>query len=138
MPRLVLSIAALLASSSLSAQGLTVTIERIEQAQGHVLVVVADSESAWNGQAPRVAARKIAADAAGSLPVSFEDLPPGRYAVQVLHDANDNGKLDTNIVGMPIEGYGFSNNPRVMRKAHFDEAVFELPAEGTTISIELR
>ena len=127
-----------MASSGLSAQGLTVTIERIEQAQGHILVLVADSEAAWDGQAPRVAARKIAVEAAGSLPVTFEDLPPGRYAVQVLHDANDNGKLDTNIVGMPTEGYGFSNNPQVMRRAHFDEAVFELPAEGTAISIALR
>lgn len=138
MPRLVLPIAALLASSGLSAQGLTVNIERIEQTQGHILVLVADSAAAWDGQAPRVAARKIAVEAAGSLPVTFEDLAPGRYAVQVLHDANDNGKLDTNIVGMPTEGYGFSNNPQVMRRAHFDEAVFELPAEGTAISIALR
>src|SRR5690606_22791100 len=122
--------AALLASSGLYAQSLTVNIERIERAQGHILVLVADSEAAWDGQAPRVAARKIAVEAAGSLPVTFEELPPGRYAVQVLHDANDNGKLDTNIVGMPTEGYGFSNNPQVMRKAHFDEAVFEVPAEG--------
>lgn len=138
MPRLVLPIAALLASSGLSAQGLTVNIERIEQTQGHILVLVADSAAAWDGQAPRVAARKIAVEATGSLPVTFEDLAPGRYAVQVLHDANDNGKLDTNIVGMPTEGYGFSNNPQVMRRAHFDEAVFELPAEGTAISIALR
>ena len=138
MPRIALTFAVLLASSGLSAQGLTVNIERIEQAQGHILVLVADSEAAWDGQAPRVAARKIAVEAAGSLPVTFEDLPPGRYAVQVLHDANDNGKLDTNIVGMPTEGYGFSNNPQVMRRAHFDEAVFELPAEGAAISIALR
>lgn len=138
MPRLVLPIAALLASSGLSAQALTVNIERIEQTQGHILVLVADSAAAWDGQAPRVAARKIAVEATGSLPVTFEDLAPGRYAVQVLHDANDNGKLDTNIVGMPTEGYGFSNNPQVMRRAHFDEAVFELPAEGTAISIALR
>ena len=138
MSRIALPFAALLASSGLSAQGLTVNIERIEQAQGHILVLVADSAAAWDGQAPRVAARKIAVEAAGSLPVTFEELPPGRYAVQVLHDANDNGKLDTNIVGMPTEGYGFSNNPQVMRKAHFDEAVFEVPAEGTAINIALR
>lgn len=138
MSRIALSFAALLASSGLYAQSLTVNIERIERAQGHILVLVADSEAAWDGQAPRVAARKIAVEAAGSLPVTFEELPPGRYAVQVLHDANDNGKLDTNIVGMPTEGYGFSNNPQVMRKAHFDEAVFEVPAEGTAINIALR
>lgn len=130
--------AALLASPCLHAEGLTVTIERIGQAQGHILVLVADSEAGWDGQAPRAAARKIAVENTEPLAVTFTDLAPGRYAVQVLHDANDNGRLDTNIVGMPTEGYGFSNNPRVMRKAHFDEAAFELPAEGARITVSLR
>ena len=40
------------------------------------------------------------------------NLPAGNYAVQVMHDENENNKLDTNFMGMPIEGYGFSNNPR--------------------------
>ncbi len=40
-------------------------------------------------------------------------LQPGRYAVAVIHDENGNGKLDTNALGMPVEGFGFSNNPRI-------------------------
>lgn len=129
---------ALLASPCLFAQGLTVTIDRIDMAQGHILVLVADSDAGWDGQAPRAAVRKIAVENTDPLPITFTDLAPGRYAVQVLHDANDNGKLDTNIVGMPTEGYGFSNNPNVMRRAHFDEAAFELTAEGMTMTISLR
>ena len=39
-----------------------------------------------------------------------------------MHDENDNNQLDTNFLGIPSEGYGFSNNPNVMRRAHFDEA----------------
>jgi uncharacterized protein (DUF2141 family) len=41
---------------------------------------------------------------------SFPDLSPGQYAVRYYHDENMNGKMETNIIGKPTEGYGFSNN----------------------------
>ena len=40
---------------------------------------------------------------------SFVDLMPGRYAVAVYHDANSNRVFDRNFIGIPTEGYGFSN-----------------------------
>ena len=42
----------------------------------------------------------------------IDDLAYGQYAIAVYHDKNKNGKLDTNILGVPIENYGFSNNAR--------------------------
>ncbi len=42
----------------------------------------------------------------------FEDIPPGTYAMVVIHDENMNGKLDTNVLGIPKEGYGFSNDAK--------------------------
>ena len=42
--------------------------------------------------------------------ISFPDLKPGKYAVRYYHDENLNGKMETNLVGKPTEGYGFSNN----------------------------
>ncbi len=41
----------------------------------------------------------------------FDNLPEGTYGVAVIHDENKNEKLDFNDAGMPIEGYGHSNNP---------------------------
>jgi uncharacterized protein (DUF2141 family) len=41
---------------------------------------------------------------------SFTNLKPGKYAVRYYHDENLNGKMETNLVGKPTEGYGFSNN----------------------------
>ena len=38
------------------------------------------------------------------------DLKPGKYAIRYFHDENLNGKMETNLVGKPTEGYGFSNN----------------------------
>ena len=116
---------------------LTVTITDIREAQGSLMVAVVNSDAGWNNQEKPVAAQKVAAGK-GEMMLKFADLPAGRYAVQVMHDQNDNGKLDTNFLGIPSEGYGFSNNPNVMRRAHFDEARFEMGPQNTSITIRLR
>jgi uncharacterized protein (DUF2141 family) len=38
------------------------------------------------------------------------NLSAGKYAVRFYHDENLNQKMETNMVGKPSEGYGFSNN----------------------------
>ena len=58
---------------------------------------------------------------------TFTNIPNGSYAIALFHDENENKKLDKNFLGMPKEGYGFSNNIRpTFRGANFDEAKFEL------------
>jgi uncharacterized protein (DUF2141 family) len=137
-----LLISALIASASVAAMPLaragelTVTISDIRSAKGSIMLSVVNSDAAWNSQEKPVAAQKIAAS--GQEVVLKFDLPAGDYAVQVMHDENENGKLDTNFMGMPIEGYGFSNNPQVMRRAHFDEAKFALGAAAASIVVRLR
>jgi uncharacterized protein (DUF2141 family) len=39
----------------------------------------------------------------------FINIPTGTYALAVIHDENMNGELGTNLLGVPTEGYGFSN-----------------------------
>src|SRR5690348_7704035 len=67
-----------------------------------------------NGLAPdggRLIGMAIRANV-GSLTAVFTELPPGRYAVIVVHDENDDGRLDANALGVPTEGYAFSNDAR--------------------------
>ncbi len=139
MRKLLLS--ALFVSSSCSASAadgaLVVTISDIRNPGGHLLVSVESSAQGWDGDGESVAVARIAAQP-GDVVQRFEDLPPGSYAVQVMHDENDNGKLDSNFIGIPSEGYGFSQNPSVMRRATFEEARFALPAEGAAITVRLR
>ena len=67
------------------------------------------------------------------------DLPPGNYAAAVVHDENGNGKLDTNFIGIPVEGYGVTNNPKPKRRgAHYSEAVFPLPTSGASLDISIQ
>ncbi|MCF8481454.1 MAG: DUF2141 domain-containing protein [Rhodospirillum sp.] len=44
----------------------------------------------------------------------FTDLPEGRYAIAFFHDENDNGKFDQGLLGVPMEGFGFSRDARVL------------------------
>ena len=57
----------------------------------------------------------------------FSNLPPGDYALAVIHDANSNKKMDKYFFGLPKEKYGFSNNARAFLKApSFKKAKFTL------------
>lgn len=124
-------------AADLAAAELTVRVEGIPSTAGRLLLSVAASSEAWDGQAAPAAAQRVPVQDT-SAEIVFSGLAPGRYAVAVIHDANDNGKLDTNPVGMPIEAYGFSNSPdALMRKATFEEAALELPEDGIVVTVNL-
>lgn len=128
---------ALISTSLAQAADLTVRVDDIRSAKGKLLLAVYDSVDGWNGKAKPVAADAQAVSG-DSATFHFADLATGTYAISVMHDENGNGKLDSNVMGMPIEGYGFSNDPKVMRKATFDEAAFAVGEKGTTIELHLR
>jgi uncharacterized protein (DUF2141 family) len=68
----------------------------------------------------------------------FEDIPPGRYALAVIHDENMNGKLDTNRLGVPTEGYGFSNDAKAFLSAPtFRAAGFSYDGRNVDMTIRL-
>ena len=60
----------------------------------------------------------------------IKNLKPGKYAVRYFHDENLNGKMETNMLGKPTEGYGFSNNVVGKRAMPpFEEWLFELSGD---------
>ena len=120
-----------------AAADLVVRVTEIRENAGHLMLSITDSAEGWDGTAKPIAAQREAASGKEAI-FRFTDLAPGAYAAQVMHDENDNGSLDANVLGMPTEGYGFSRNPQVMRKATFEEARFDLAASGGEIVIELR
>jgi uncharacterized protein (DUF2141 family) len=70
---------------------------------------------------------KVVAISGKTSSVKFEYLECGMYAVAVFHDRNNNGKLDKNMLGIPVERYGFSNNARETFSApSFSSASVEL------------
>ena len=68
----------------------------------------------------------------------FEDIPPGTYALGVIHDENMNGKLDLNALGIPKEGYGFSNDARGwLGGPSFSAASFKYDGRSVDLTIEM-
>ena len=80
----------------------------------------------------------ISVPAAKAAHVSLGQVQPGQYALLVVHDENANGRLDM-MMGIPREGFGFSNNPTIrMRAPRFDEVRFNLVPGAATQTIRLK
>jgi uncharacterized protein (DUF2141 family) len=66
----------------------------------------------------------------------FADIPPGTYALAVIHDENLDGKLAMNWLGVPQEGYGFSNDATgLLHAPSFEAASF--PYDGRSIDLRI-
>jgi uncharacterized protein (DUF2141 family) len=73
----------------------------------------------------------------GRFETEFVSLPDGEYAVVVVHDANDNGKLDSGFLGFGGESYGYSNNARSwFGRPDFEDAKIVVDQPGTLVEID--
>lgn len=70
--------------------------------------------------------------------IDFNGLPPGTYAAVCYHDENSNGKFDETMLGMPKEGYCFSNNVKPKFSApKFNECAFDYKGGDQSISMTM-
>ncbi|UZO80330.1 DUF2141 domain-containing protein [Aquimarina sp. ERC-38] len=86
-----------------------VTIENIKNDKGIILVGLYKDPAKFLKipfKYEKIKAKK------GSVNCTFMDVAPGEYAISLFHDENENGKLDTNFIGIPKEAYGVSNNAK--------------------------
>lgn len=83
-------------------------------------------------------ARRFTVPAAQAATLRVGDLASGDYAIALIHDENGNGRLDTRF-GIPIEGVGFSNNPRLLfGPPSFAAARFAVTDGATDETVKLR
>jgi uncharacterized protein (DUF2141 family) len=118
---------------------LTIHVAGLRNARGKLEVCVYKDASGFPETPARAFRREAVAIDARALTAQavFAGLPPGVYAVAVLHDENANGKLDKNFIGIPREGHGASNDPPPARRPPtFDEAKFTLHAPAQTVEIK--
>ena len=115
---------------------LTVDIDNIQVQTGALMVeLYANAEDYAAGHNPSASMIKPVTKTEHRL--VFSDLADGQYAVKVFHDENGNHSLDTNMLGVPSEGYGFSNNAGSFGPASFKDASFSLQADAQ-ITIYIR
>ena len=108
-------------------------IDGVNSTKGHVICGIFRSADGFPKEAQRAFKLiNVPANPTGVL-CAFPDIPAGTYAISVFHDENDDGALKTNLVGMPLEGYGVSNNhTHAMRAPNFEESHFTVDAQSTT------
>lgn len=126
----------LMAPASASAAELVVIVTGINPDKGLVrLGLYKDAESfPKNG---RTIADGKAIVRNGEVRYVFRNLDAGRYAVALFHDANSNGRFDKSVLGLPREGFAFSNGARaVLAPPSFERAAVTVRGH-TTIRISI-
>ncbi len=134
------SILILLAGASAHAATLTVDISNFQNETGSVSVAVYAAKENW--LKPDLAVANETADVGqaiseGTVSIDLE-LEPGEYAAVVHHDDNDNGKMDTNFIGIPKEPTGASNGEaNRFGPPRYQKAAFTLGENGLRMPIRL-
>ena len=126
-------------SAAAQASELTVDIEGLRNTTGVVQVALFRTADGYP-QRPELAARTRTGPVALPITVvSFDDLEPGTWALAVLHDENENGRLDTTLFGVPKEGIGASREAtRRLGEPRFEDARFEVGSNDLHLRVAVK
>lgn len=120
-----------------SAGDLKVVVQGLASAKGSVECVLWQAAEGFPRETEKAVVKVTARSLEnGRATCAFTAVAAGTWAVSVIHDENDNGKMDTGVFGIPREAYGFSRDPRpFMRAPRFDEASFAVVEAPMSISL---
>jgi uncharacterized protein (DUF2141 family) len=113
---------------------LIVDFELVKYKTGNLYVAVYNTEESFLKEAM---IGKVEEINNGKATAVFDNLEYGTYAVSSFYDKNDNGKLDTNFLGIPKEPTAMSNNAKGSFGApKFKDAKFIFSSKNNTIKIK--
>lgn len=118
---------------------LTVEIQGIEKATGFIMVAVYDKSDNFLSKdtGDMLKASKTEVTQTGSMKIPLE-LPFGEYGISSYHDQDADGELDTNLVGIPKEPVGFSNNAKInFGPPKYKDAKFSFTKDGQVMTIHI-
>lgn len=105
---------------------------------GSMLMSLHASADTFPGKAMQAVRHEWVPVAGDTLKYTFVNVPYGTWAVGAAHDENGNGKIDTGIFRIPVEGIGVSNNPFSLGPPSFSRASFQVSSPVTRLQIKLR
>ncbi len=142
--RLVGSIAIISSMTALSANAigagtLTIEVAGLREIKGQVCVSVFNSSQGFPTQGANAVRKQCVKTTDRQVTIQFKGLPAGTYAVAVLHDENNDGQANRNALGIPTEGFGFSQNPRIVAgPPKFSDAAVLVAGRNTEVQIQLQ
>lgn len=101
----------LVVNNIVNAASINIKVTNIKNTKGVIRIGIINKEKNFPYDAFTGKKVPISGD---SVNVKFTGLAPGEYAIAVHHDENCNDKLDKNVLGVPLEGYCFSNNAKAL------------------------
>lgn len=110
---------------------LTIEVKELRNSTGTVLFALYNREDAFPDEHYKKYLKKLTGKIVkGNSSVTFENLPAGKYAVNILHDENNDGKIKKGLI-LPKEGIGFSNYQSIglSNKPAFSKASFQLQSD---------
>lgn len=112
------------------ASTLRIEVTNLRSNKGSVLVSLYNNAKDFPQDAAKAVGKtKVTIEGAKAIAI-FENVLPGKYAAAILHDENQNLKMDFNGIGIPKEGYGFSNDARgLFGPPAFSKAAFTVDGE---------
>lgn len=119
-----------------NAADVKVTVDGIHPGAGAIRVALYAGPDGFRHEPDAKQVLSAPANAATAM-VDFKDVPAGRYAVIAYHDENDNKKMDLILGMLPDEGWGLSNDPRVMGPPRFEPSAFQVAEPGAATEIHL-
>lgn len=100
---------------------LNLVVDNIPKHTGQLMIQIFDSKEKYDsGRGAFISALTPVTQTRHEI--VFSQLPTADYAVRIVHDENGNGSLDVNFLGVPLEGYGFSNDAGSLGPASFEDA----------------
>jgi len=111
---------------------ITVVIENVLSDGGTIMGGLHTSDTFMKGEG---VVNAMAPATTGEVRITFENVTPGTFAIMVMHDANDNQRMDMEANGMPKESYGTSGEMNLFGPPNFDSAKFEVTDEDQEIRI---
>jgi uncharacterized protein (DUF2141 family) len=116
---------------------ISITIKGIENKGGIMMIALFTEEDKFL-KTPSYA-KEVSISNETEIEVIFEDIPYRRYAFSIFHDLNENGELDSNMIMIPKEPIGFSNNyfPK-FGPPKFKNAAFDLDKEHIRMTVNLK
>ncbi|MBM3162532.1 MAG: DUF2141 domain-containing protein [Chlorobi bacterium] len=118
---------------------ITVYIRNLKKPEGMLGILLFSSKNGFPDNPDRAVDRRIQKITGTSHDATFENIPYGTYAISVLHDENSNGKMDKTFIGIPREGFGVSNNPKIRTgPPGFSEALFSLDRQQTDVTVIMK
>ena len=115
---------------------LKIEIQNIRIPEGQIILSYYTNEETWLDEKFTDHEIKFSKEsvADGKMTVAIENLEPGIYGIAFSDDENGDDKLNSNWLGIPKEGFGFSRNFKVhRRKPRWEEGKFRLERDTTIV-----